>query len=202
MGYEGIAFGWTQAVPWIVTLVCIVLTMATHQPLYFIYSTFLYIPQINLWAFQSYFQMSMPDPICQVYHSWAFPSIPAFYVGNAVAVFVAVSLLWEIDHSWIAWVTMYLIGICPPLVLIWFSYNRWWEIAFSMGFGIGVGVFFAYVLKYYITPVLPFLQHHFPLYHFGYIDTILMNDEQKMESIRIHEILLKYSEAPVASRLY
>lgn len=201
LGYRGWAFGWTQMVPWVVTIVCTVLTMATHQPIYFIFSTFLYIPQITLWAFQAYFQMSMPDPICQVYHAWAFPSIPAFYVGICVVTFFAICYLWQIDHSWIVWLTLIAIAFGPPLTLIWFSYNRWWEVLFSFGFGAVIGLGFAYLMYYYVTPVMPYLQHHFPLYHFGYIDTICMNDKQKRAAMRIHEILLKYSSAP-AARLY
>ena len=193
IGYQGWAFGWTQMIPAIVGLVCTVLTTATHQPLYFVFSLFLYVPQIVLWNFQAYFQVDMPDPVCQTYHSWAFPSIPAFYVGICVAIFFTISLLWKKFHSWIVWLAFYLLGLFPPLLLIWFGYNRWWEALFSFGLGAGMGVAFGFAFRYYVTPVMPYLQHHFPLKHFGYRDTICMNDDQLAECIAVHEALLKFS---------
>lgn len=178
VGYGGWAFGWTQMIPVAVTLVCTILTTATHQPLYFLFSTFLYIPQASIWCFQAYFQMEMPDPVCQLYHTWSFPSVPAFYVGVAVAAFVTVSLLWQFDHSWIIWLFMHVFGMAPALILVWFGYNRWWEVALSLGYGVCWGVLFGIVMYYYVEPVMPFLQYHFPFRDFGYRDTICLKSSQ------------------------
>lgn len=192
VGYSGWAFGWTQMIPVLVTLVCSVLTTATHQPLYFLFSLFLYIPQTTLWCFQAYFQVVMPDPICQLYHSWAFPSIPAFYVGVAVTVFFAITWLWRFDHSWIVYLIMYWTGVIPGLFLIWYGYNRWWEVLLSLGYGVAFGLFFSLVMKHYVLPVMPYLQLYPPLDTFEYRDTLCMNSEMSQESNRVRKIIQRY----------
>lgn len=192
VGWFGWAFGWTQMIPIFVTLVCTVLTTATHQPLYFLFSFFLYIPQVALWCFQAYFEAEMPDPVCQVYQNWAFPSIPAFYVAVCISFFFVVSILWEFEHSWIIWFTLYTFGIVPPLLLVWFGYNRWWEVLLSLGYGAFCGIVFGFLMRYFIEPVMPYLQHHFPLYDFGYVDTICMDPRQKEETLHVRQTVAMY----------
>lgn len=189
----GWAFGWTQQIPILISLIAFVITAYTKEPLYFLFSWFLWIPQITIWTFQAYFQMVMPDPICQAYHTYAFPSVTAFYVGVVVVTFFAVALLWEIEHSWVNWLIMMMFGIVPPLILIWFGYNRWWEVLFSLGYGALFGLGFAFVLRYLIQPVMPYLEFHFPLFTFGYEDRICMTEEERSQRDRIREAILRYS---------
>ncbi len=110
-----------------------------------------------------------------------------------VVAFFAIAFLWEIDHSWVNWLVMMLFGICPSLLLIWFGYNRWWEVLLSLGYGALFGLAFALAMKYGIEPDMPYLQCHFPLFTFGYEDKICMNPEEQTKMERVRASLLRYS---------
>lgn len=188
------AFGWTQAIPAVVGLCFLILSTATHEPFYFMFSTFLYLPQVMLWCFQNWFQYARPDPVCQLYHTWAFPSVEAFYVAILVVVFVAMTYFYKYDHSFVVWLMVLCFGIAPPIILVWTRYNRWWEVAFSMGFGFAVGLFFVCIFVWHVMPVMPYLQCHFPLRFFGYHDSLCMTDAQRAEAKKVAAIFCRSEE--------
>ena len=170
-------FGWTRAVPLLVGLCCTVLTIATGQALYFMFALYLYIPQWIVFCFQYYFQYVRPDPICQLYQTWAFPSMEAMYVGAIVGALFTYAYFWPVSHGWISWLFFFLFAIVPPALLIYYEYNRWWEIAFSLGFGFLSSLAFVVVLKFFIKPKMPYLKLHFPFYLMGYTDEMISSKE-------------------------
>lgn len=177
------AFGWTQLVPSIVTLGLSLLTAATNEPVYFMFALYLYVPQYIVWCFQAYFQVIRPDPVCQLYHTWAFPSMEAMYIGALVGFFVAFTWGWSKTQSWITWLFIYLIGLVPPVILVYTGYNRWWEVAFSMALGLVASVLFAAVLRLFIRPHMAYLMNHFPFCTLGYHDTLCGGTEE-MDEVR------------------
>lgn len=191
LSYMGMAFGWTQMVPIILTLCLTVLTAATSEPVYFMFGLYLWVPQYIVWVFQYYFQSIRPDPVCQLYQTWAFPSTEAMYIGAIIGFFVCFSYGWNKAQSWMVWLMIYLFGIVPPFILVYVQYNRWWEVAFSMGFGFLSSVLFAVVLRYVIRPNMVYLQAHFPFATFGYEDGHLICDED-LECREIFEALEKF----------
>lgn len=177
VSYMGMAFGWTQMVPVVVTFFLSLLTAATGEIIYFIFGLYLYVPQYIVWVFQYYFQSVRPDPVCQLYHTWAFPSTEAMYIGAIIGFFVAYSYGWNKEQSWMVWLMIYLFGLAPPFILVYVQYNRWWEVAFSMGFGFLSSVLFALVLNYFIVPDMAYLETHFPFKTFGYRDHAMICDD-------------------------
>ena len=185
------AFGWTQLVPSLVTLGLSLLTAATNEPVYFLFALYLYVPQYMVWCFQYYFQMVRPDPVCQLYHTWAFPSMEAMYIGALVGFFVAFTVGWRVHQSWFVWTCIYLFGLVPPVILVYTGYNRWWEVAFSMAFGLLASVLFAVILRIYIRPNLPYLMNHFPLSWYTH-DTLCMRDpELERQYLEIRDAINK-----------
>lgn len=178
----GTAFGLTQMVPIFVTVACTVLSMATSQAFYVIFAFYLYVPQYIVWIFQQYFQYIRPNPICQLYNTWAFPSMEAMYTGAVVGAFAAYAYLWVVEHSWISWLFVYLVTALAPFVLIYTEYNRWWEIAFSMGFGALSSIAFVLVVRYFMRPWMPYLKLHFPFYLFGYVDNMMRKDRRNQST--------------------
>ena len=83
---------------------------------------------------------------------------------------------------------IYLFGIVPPFILVYVQYNRWWEVAFSMGFGLLSSVMFAVVLRLFIKPRMAYLQSHFPFSTFGYNDHMVCNDTEH-ECFEIYQSL-------------
>lgn len=176
----GQAFGWTQLVPGIVGLVLFVVTAATHEMVYVFFGLFLYAPQFMVWIFQWFFQMIRPDPICQLYHTWAFPSMESMYVGAIVGFFITYAICKEIDHSWITWLAIYIFTIFPLVILFYSGYNRWWELLFSLGFGLVSSILFALVYEYFIQPRMAYLRCHFPFSFFEYVDCESQKDYEEI----------------------
>ena len=179
VGVGAQAFGWTQIVPSIVGICFLVLTAWTRQVFFVIFGTFLYLPQFVLWCFQRYFEVVMPDPVCQLYHSYAFPSITTFYVAVLITVFFIISYWWNYSHPWSIYVMFYGLVLIVPFILVWTGYNQWWQVLFSLGFGVAVGIFFVVIFRYYVSPIMPYLLFQFPLWHMGYQDTFLLSDRER-----------------------
>jgi hypothetical protein len=179
----GSVFGWTQSIPLLVGLCCTVLTIATGEAVYFLFALYLYIPQWIVWCFQYYFQYVRPNPVCQLYHTWAFPSMEAMYVGAIVGALFTYAYFWRVDHGWITWLFFFLFATIPPIVLINYEYNRWWEVLFSLGFGALSSVLFVVVLWFFVKPKISYLKLHFPFYIMGYTDTMIKKTDKKSMEI-------------------
>jgi hypothetical protein len=189
LSISGQAFGWTQMVPTIVTLMLSAITAVSGEIVFFLFALYLYIPQYIVWVFQYYFQQVRPDPICQLYHTYAFPSTESMYIGAILGAFVSFAATWQVYHSWFVWLCLYLFALVPPLVLVYTQYNQWWEVLFSMVFGGFAGVMFTAVMRNFFRPKAAYLRVHFPFYTMGYQDTILCEEK----SIEILESLEKVS---------
>lgn len=178
----GQAFGWTQVFPGTVTLFLSVAGFVTEQFLWPFLGLYLHGAQLVLWIFQVYFNSVRPNPVCQLYHAYAFPSVPAFYVAAVIAGFVTYAYMWDVYLSWIPWLVFYLLAAFPA-IMVWFQYNRWWEVLFSMGLGAAMTVVFIIVTRLYICPTLPYLLNDIPCSWLGYKDLYLM-DKKQLEECR------------------
>jgi hypothetical protein len=177
----GQAFGLTQMVPTAVTCGLTLLTAATGEPVYFFFGLYLYIPQGFTWVFQYYFQWIRPNPVCQAYQTWAFPSTESMYVGAFIGAFVSFVWAYQIYHTWTIWFIIYLVGIVPPFILVYMQYNIWYEVVMSMALGLVAGILFSVVMRNFVRPKMPYLMLHFPLWICGYKDTILAKNDQCLE---------------------
>jgi hypothetical protein len=178
--FAGMAFGWTQTFPAFVTLTLSIFGAVTSEIAFLIFGLYLHFAQYELWPFQSYFKSVRPNPICQLYHSYAFPNVESFYVAAIISAFVTYGYLWDKAYGVIAWLILDILAALP-LVLIFFSYSRWWELFVSMALGVFFSTVFVIVLKSYICPLLPYLLNTTPCTWLGYTDTYLMNKIQRIE---------------------
>ena len=173
----GQSFGWTQIVPTLVTSSLTLLTSVTSQFLFVIFGLYLHAMQTELWVIQNYLKTMRPDPVCQAYHAYAFPSITSFYVAAIIAMIITYSYTHKIIHSWFMWLYIYFIGIVPPVILVFTQYNTTWEVIISMLIGIIVTVCFAVVANVFFKPELPYLLNQFPCSTLGYHDKYFMEPE-------------------------
>lgn len=172
--YVGQVFGWTQMLPVLITLTLTVLGIISHQFIWAVYGGFLYITQLLLWILQLYYKQMRPDPICQLYHSYAYPSMSGYYSASLVTFAVAYAYYWNVVQPWFVWLILYLLAAVPPIVVVFLSYNGIWEVVFSMAFGVVFTTLFVISLKLYISPTLPYILSEFPCSTLGYVDTYLM----------------------------
>jgi len=170
----GQAFAWTQVLPTLISLNLSLMSLVTSQIMFFFFGLYLQGMQLILWIFQSYFQYLRPNPICQVYHSYAFPNIEMFYALALVTFVIAYGFYWDYAHSWLVWLFLYIVAFAPPIILVWFSYSLWWEVVFSGLLGVGFTWIFVLTLKLYIAPILPYLLNSNLAWWLGYVDTYLM----------------------------
>lgn len=179
------AFGWTQLIPAVVTLFLFTATRVNGNWIWFWLGLYSYPVQYIAWCFQHYFQSIRPDPICQLYQTFAFPSLSCIYIGGGIGIFILYTYHTDIVQSWVSWLVMYIVGIVPPFILIYNLYNRWWEVLFSMGLGFVAAVMFVYVFVWFIRPKEGYLYNAFPFWQCGYADF----NHKKFR--KIHEGLLK-----------
>jgi hypothetical protein len=162
------AFGITMLIPFIVTPILFVMNAWTGDQFFFWLGLYTYLPLYIVWAFQRYFMYIRPDPVCQLYQTLAFPTFESMYIGGIIGLFIVYAYVYKSDQSWIVWLTVYLLGLGVPVVLVYMSYNVWWEVFFSMCFGFISALLFVYLYDWFIYPLSPYLMNHFPLWHLGY----------------------------------
>jgi hypothetical protein len=87
----GQVFGATQILPTIVTSFLSLTVIITGGVVFFIYGLYLHAFQFGLWAFQLNFQYTRVNPICQLYQTYAFPSVEAFYAASVATMVIGFS---------------------------------------------------------------------------------------------------------------
>lgn len=177
----GLAFGWTQSISTAFSLFLSVITLITHEPLFFFYGWYLQGAQMVLWSIQLVLRVDRIDPICAQYHTYAFPSVESYYVASAVTFAIAYSFIKEYNHSVIMWLVFEFCFVVPAVTLVWFQYNLWWEVAISMALGIVVTLIFIAYLFLYIEPSLGCLQLVFPLQWLGYRDSLILSEKEQQQ---------------------
>jgi hypothetical protein len=181
--FWGQAFGWTQIFPSLVTLFFTFMRSVTHEIIFLFFGLYLWAAQFVIWVFQNYFESVRPNPVCQLYHSYAFPSVEAYYAAALAAFIVTYAYLWDRYLDWMAWSFIYVL-FAFPAIMVYFGYNLWWEVLFSMAIGAGVTVVFTTVFRFYICPIMPFIVNEFPATWLGLQDTYLMTEnERECESV-------------------
>lgn len=173
---NGTAFGWTQMIPIVFTLVSFVISAITNEQLFVLFSFYLFFPQWIVWCFQYYFQIERPNPICQLYHTWAFPSMEGMYTGAIVCGFFTYAYFWPVYQSWVSYLFIYIFATLSPIVPIYLGYNAWWEVVFSWGFGGFSASAFIIVVYYFMKPKMEYLKTFFIFYN--YQDTFIKSDKK------------------------
>lgn len=191
----GQAFAWTQLLPSMVSLVLSVLTFVTSQFIFVFLAWYLHGIQLLLWAIQLYLRVDRPNPLCQEYHTYAFPSIEGFYIGALAAFIIGYSLRWHVKQPWYVWVTILVFFVAPPTVLVFLAYNRWYEVVISLLIGIVTSSIFIIILWVYIYDTIPYLKYVVPINWLHYKDTyICTNKNYDQRCHRVEKALEKYRD--------
>lgn len=175
----GQAFGWTHLIPSLITLSFTLLTWVTGQLLYSLFGWYLHAIQLILWVIQINLSIDRPDPLCQEYHTFAFPSTEAFYIGAIVAFIVGYSIAWRQKQSILTWISLFVLFVAPPTLLVFLSYNLWYEVLISIVIGCFASSLFIILLWVYISDDTPYLLTIVPFSWLHYKDTLICSLEDK-----------------------
>ena len=186
----GEAFGWTQMVPTLITLFLSGFSFVTSEFIFLFYGLFLHFSQLILWTIQYYFKQMRPNPVCQQYHSYAYPSIEVFYAISLITAVVVYSYHWKIVHSWFVWLMMYIFFIGVPFILVFMHYNTPGEVFISALIAIIMTGIFMTVVHVYMRETLPYILTEFPCAWLGYKDTYIMDKECREEYIKCKNLKL------------
>ena len=177
----GEAFGWTQLLPTVVSLMLSFTSLFKPEVTFLFLGLYLHAWQLGLWSIQLYIHQDRPNPICQEYHSYAFPSIEAFYVAALVVTLVGYSVVYGYRHPIGAWLLLVFAFVAPPATLVFFAYNTVAEVLVSMGIGIVAAVIFVIAVAIYIRPATPYIINSWPLTWLGYTDSWIDPDTSRGE---------------------
>lgn len=184
----GQAFAWTQLVPYIVSIGLTLLAVVTNQFMYWALGWYLHGVQLLLWFVQLNLQIDRPNPLCQEYHTYAFPSIEAYYIGAVVTFIIVYSRVWKTGLSLYVWAILVATTVIPPIILVFLAYNQWYEVLISMAVGAVASIVIIIMFWVYIYDALPYIQNVFPFSwaHFqdSYIWTNSEKEHEKVERIR------------------
>lgn len=169
----GQAFAWTQLLPSIISLGLTVLTLITFELLFVFLGYYLHGIQLLLWFVQLNLQIDRPNPLCQEYHSYAFPSVEGYYIGAIVAFVLGYSYVWKVRQSWYAWFVLLGLTVVPPTVLVFLAYNEWYEVVISMAIGVLASIIFIIILWVYIYDAIPYIENLFPFHWLKYKDNYI-----------------------------
>ena len=177
----GQTWAWTHVLPTLITLSLTVVSLRLHGYEWFptVYGFYLHFWQMHLWALQVFWSIQRPHPYCADIHTFSFPSQEAFFVASLAAYIITYSYLWRVPLAVFTWVFILCLCIFPPIVLVFFEYNRPLEIFYSMLLGIAATVPFVLVIRLYIKPWLPYLLNQPPWSWFNYIDTYCCDKKEQ-----------------------
>ena len=145
-----------------------------------LYGLFLWFWQVALWVFQIFFESTRADPICQFYQTYSFPSIPIFYGASLVTALIMYSIQWDTVMTTLTWILLYFVAFAPPVIVYYTAFNQWWEILISFVLGVVATILFVIMMRVYIKPMIPYLLTVFPCTTLGYIDTYMMDENDRV----------------------
>lgn len=206
IGVAGQSFALVHLIPLLVTTVLFGFSVRRDQHgrwgkdiFIVMYGFYLHFWQFGLYAFQTYFARSAPDPFCSQIHNYVFPSQEAFYIASMVAGVVSYSFLWNVPVTWFWWTVMWLVT-ATPAILVFYAYNRWWEVLFSMGLGAVVTVAYVTVFRLYLLDYVPFMINQAPWTWFSCIDSMCLDDGQLKLCDRIPRCIARIEKPTAAAR--
>ena len=161
-------FGVTHAIPVFISTVLTVFSTVTHDVLFLLYGLFILLLKWVIWCIQVNLQMVRPLPVCAVYETYAFPSLPVVVSVSLVVFALCYSYYWRVPVGWIATFFLWCIFLGPSAVMYVYDYNRGWEIVLSMVIGVISTWMFMIFMHDFIASSIPYLQFSFPLWHLGY----------------------------------
>ena len=183
----GSALAWTQVLPTLVSLSLTVLTWFDCQVLFMYLGVYLHAFQLLLWSVQLTLKIDRPDPICQEYHTYSFPSVESFYVGALVTFIIGYSVFWQVKRPVTLWLFIFCFFVVPPTVLVFFNFNLWYEVVISLGIGVIASFLLIIFLWVYIQENSPYYLNIFPLNWLGYKDDYLFGCHYSKEMLRIRK---------------
>lgn len=197
----GHTWAWTHILPTLITLSLTVVSLRLHGYEWFptIYGMYLHYCQLLLWALQLLWKSMRPHPYCAEIHTYSFPSQEAFFVASLATYLIVYSYVWRIPMAIFTWLFIICIVVFPPIVLVFFQYNRPMEIVWSMVLGIGSTVPFVLIIRYYIKPWLPYLLNQPPWCWLSYIDTYICNKREQQYTVFVGQCV-KRCERVIAVR--
>jgi len=202
----GKALGWTHLLPWAVTIALAAGSLNRDsrgrwgkQFFVVLYGLYLHAWQYVLWVFQNHFAVPRPDPYCGALQTYAFPSQEGFYIAALIAFVVTYTFLWNIGLPWAYWAFFWVFLAALPGALVWFQYNLWWEVLFSMALGTVVSGAYVIVFRVYLLESVPLLLHQAPWRWLGCNDSWCLTERQLDFAYSIQGCLVR-SERVIAAR--
>lgn len=144
-----------------------------------LFGAWLFVWWIGLTILQIAMNMPREDPFHAGEIYYGFPSSVGFYVSTLIFFVIEFSYLWNIQFSRMYWIGMYLTLIGPSVVLCWFQFNSWQEVALSMGLGLIVTTVFILFYYYCIVQHIPLLIVSEPFTWMSCVDTWTQDDRGK-----------------------
>lgn len=199
---QGSALAWTQVLPTLISLSLSLLTFFDCQVLFLYLGVYLHAFQLVLWSVQLVLRIDRPDPICQEYHTYSFPSIESFYVAALTTFFLGYNVFWNKHQKWSVWGAVFAVFVIPPVILVFFSFNVWYEVVISLGIGVIATFLFIIFLYIYIQENSPYYLNIFPLNWIGYKDNYLYLPNNSKSKTCIDSQVLKIRNDIAVARAY
>lgn len=149
-----------QLSPWAVSGIIWVLNLVQSGSVFFYYiSLWLGFSHYTLYPFQEQFNMIRPEIMCALgQESYKFPSVMIYYVGSVVTIVIVYCAMWPTRTSYMRWVWIGLLMLAPSFVLVWFEFNVWYEVLFSMLWGAIQTTGFMLVMRFFLRPAWPYME--------------------------------------------
>lgn len=147
-----------------------------------LYSIVLTWGYIFIYLMQEAFQVMRNDPYCPEQVSMAYPSVEAFYTGSTMAFVIMFTYLWNIPLSEMYWVVVIAILGGPSLILVWYTYNTFYEVLVSTLAGVILSVVYLIFIHFFALDYLDILIKQRPWCWLSLINTWGREDLISLES--------------------
>ena len=153
-------FVYVEAAPWAISGCMFALNLVLNGSVFFYFvSLWLGFSHYVLYPFQSYLNMIRPQILCALgEESYKFPNVLMYYIGGIATVVVVYAILWPTRTSYMRWIWLALLALCPAFVLCWFEFNVWYEVLFSFLWSAVMTTGFMLLLRFYIAPAWPYME--------------------------------------------
>jgi hypothetical protein len=155
----GKALGATHFLPFLITGFSKAVSFFYHEPLFFFYGMFWFLMQGVLWLMQMYFQIVRPDPFCSIYHSFAYPSSEIYYTMAFATSVITWTCWYRVQQGISAWICIYLFVFLPPIILVFFDMNRWWEVLWTALLAIVTNIPFTLLMIQGVQPNIDYIEN-------------------------------------------
>lgn len=151
-----------------------------------IYGLFLKSAWFIMWVFRIYLDIQLEDPRCPGVFYYAFPNPPSFYVASLATLLVMYRLWYPLKHPW-GWGSGLLLGglvLAAPFTLLWFQRVLWYHVLITFLLGIVSTAVFMVVVRFYVTPVMPYLVMQAPATWLGMTENYFLRVPHDRRSVK------------------